>query len=606
VKGGGPRRDLLAFAAAAVLACLIRTPLAAVPLERDEGEYAYIAQRWLLGEVPYKEAFDQKPPGVFIAYAVILRLIGASPAAIHWGAQLYTLGTLAVVYTLGRHLFSPAAAFAAALFAGFLTADLPVLGNAANTETFMILPMAGALLATFVAIDRDALRWSAVAGAASAAAILFKQVAAANLVCCVLLLAWRAGSAHGDRSEHAAADARATPRAARRVRHVAAFALGGAAAALPVLAYFAAAGAWSEFVDCVVAHNTRYASWLPIAYYPQFFWIAFGAILGSSWAIYGLAGVGAVAAWRAARGASAHAAAGAGAARRARRAARADAAPQQPLHGARSPRLARARADLVALLGWGAASFAGVATGGYFREHYFIQLVPAVALFAGSGVSAIAGRAASGRFERSLPYLVAVAAVVAGIAKSPSYYAPEDPIEKCVRIYGGNPFALSPTVGRFVAENTAPTDLVFVFGSEPQILFYAKRKSATRYIFVYPLLTTFADTRARQLGVLEELARTRPKLIVTIGVPTSFLSSPESTPGDLFEGVTKMVNEGYRVVAVAPFRRLGDDHWYWFTGDAAREAWDKQPPRTEVPYWCSLAVWERNDAAEGGGPTVAR
>src|SRR5438105_4217292 len=57
------------------VACLMRWPVAAIPLERDEGEYAYIGQRWLLGGVPYRDSFDQKPPGTFMAYALIERLI---------------------------------------------------------------------------------------------------------------------------------------------------------------------------------------------------------------------------------------------------------------------------------------------------------------------------------------------------------------------------------------------------------------------------------------------------------------------------------------------------------------------------------------------------
>src|SRR5579864_6991364 len=84
------------------LALLLRWPIAAIPLERDEGEYAYIAQRWLLGEVPYRASFDQKPPAVFAAYAVILRWLGSSPSAIHWGVQIYCLGTLSLIFFLGR------------------------------------------------------------------------------------------------------------------------------------------------------------------------------------------------------------------------------------------------------------------------------------------------------------------------------------------------------------------------------------------------------------------------------------------------------------------------------------------------------------------------
>src|SRR6516162_6729523 len=84
------------------VALLIRWPIVDMPFERDEGEYAYIAQRWFRGEVPYRDAFDQKPPGVFVAYAVIERLVGSSPAAIHWGAQFYTLGTLVLIALIGR------------------------------------------------------------------------------------------------------------------------------------------------------------------------------------------------------------------------------------------------------------------------------------------------------------------------------------------------------------------------------------------------------------------------------------------------------------------------------------------------------------------------
>src|SRR5690349_9216061 len=114
-----PRRapTLAALAVVLAVACLLRCGLADIPLDRDEGEYAYIGQRWLLGEVPYKGSFDQKPPGAFLCYALFQLLLGTSPAALHWGAQLYTLGTLAVVFLLGRALFGAAAGFVAALLA---------------------------------------------------------------------------------------------------------------------------------------------------------------------------------------------------------------------------------------------------------------------------------------------------------------------------------------------------------------------------------------------------------------------------------------------------------------------------------------------------------
>src|SRR5262249_39341879 len=106
----------------------LRWPLASIPLERDEGEYAYIAQRWLRGDVPYRDAFDQKPPATFATYAIIFRLFGESIEAIHWGTQIYTLATLGFIAVLARWVGGTGAGWSAALLAALMTADEGVLG----------------------------------------------------------------------------------------------------------------------------------------------------------------------------------------------------------------------------------------------------------------------------------------------------------------------------------------------------------------------------------------------------------------------------------------------------------------------------------------------
>ena len=79
--------DWAGFAAVCLFALLLRVPVAAMPLERDEGEYAYIAQQWLQGGLPYRDSFDQKPPGVHLMYVLIEALGGTTPAAIHWACR---------------------------------------------------------------------------------------------------------------------------------------------------------------------------------------------------------------------------------------------------------------------------------------------------------------------------------------------------------------------------------------------------------------------------------------------------------------------------------------------------------------------------------------
>ena len=52
-----------------VAGTVLRTPLLDLPLERDEGAYAVVATEMLRGAVPYRDVWDHKPPGVYVAYA---------------------------------------------------------------------------------------------------------------------------------------------------------------------------------------------------------------------------------------------------------------------------------------------------------------------------------------------------------------------------------------------------------------------------------------------------------------------------------------------------------------------------------------------------------
>ena len=244
------KQDWIALAALFLLGLGLRAPIAGIFLERDEGEYAYVAQRWLKGEVPYRDSFDQKPPGVFAAYAAIERVSSGSPAAIHWGAQLYTLLTLCLVFLLGRRLFGEAAGFAAGALAAFMTADHSLLGNSANCETFMLLPLAAAFLAALLAKERDSWRWAMASGACAGLSLLFKQVALTDALFYLALLI--------------------LARDLRRKRSIVTAFVGGAAAVwVPVAAYFAAKGAWGPFYDCVVGYNLSYAGGIPPIRLPE-------------------------------------------------------------------------------------------------------------------------------------------------------------------------------------------------------------------------------------------------------------------------------------------------------------------------------------------------
>src|ERR1700757_726913 len=66
----------------------IRFRLIDMPLERDEGEYAYAGQLILEGIPPYKLAYNMKLPGTYAAYALTMAVFGETIRGIHLGLMI--------------------------------------------------------------------------------------------------------------------------------------------------------------------------------------------------------------------------------------------------------------------------------------------------------------------------------------------------------------------------------------------------------------------------------------------------------------------------------------------------------------------------------------
>src|SRR5438034_6726644 len=86
------------------LVLTIRIRLLGIPLERDEGEYAYAGQLMLQGIPPYKLAYNMKLPGTYAAYAAIMSIFGQTILGIHLGLLVVNVATIVLVFLLGRRL----------------------------------------------------------------------------------------------------------------------------------------------------------------------------------------------------------------------------------------------------------------------------------------------------------------------------------------------------------------------------------------------------------------------------------------------------------------------------------------------------------------------
>src|SRR5213595_2969770 len=66
---------------------------------RDQGIYAVVADTILKGGMPYRDAWDFKPPGIFLTYALAQGVFGKSMLSIR---LLEVIGLVATVFGLQR------------------------------------------------------------------------------------------------------------------------------------------------------------------------------------------------------------------------------------------------------------------------------------------------------------------------------------------------------------------------------------------------------------------------------------------------------------------------------------------------------------------------
>jgi 4-amino-4-deoxy-L-arabinose transferase-like glycosyltransferase len=475
-----------------LLPVLLYLPFLNVPFERDEGVYATIAQGLLDGKVPYRDLFDNKPPLVYGWYAFSFLLFGESVVAPRIVASILLSATTLALFTQVRMVLPRGAAYAAAgIFA--LSTGLPWVALHANTEAYMLLPLVASLTAFTVGIRGAGRGWFLLAGALGALAMLTKQVAVWNLLA-LAIVAW------GWRW-------RSTGAALRGLTPAIWLAAGVAAIVAIVAVPFALAGALDDLVYANVSYNWLYFGSLTYGQRALNFVVGVFLFIGVAAPLIAAAAFGLVAVLR-----------------------------------------GRKRAAQYLLILWAIASAVGVASGGRFFPHYFLQLLPAMAILA---AVAIHDRIRDRDF--SLPHrpvlvigiaLVAISLVTNGVL----YFAPrraEHRVAETV-FYQKEWESQSQAVGAYIAERTGPEDTIFNFGREAQIYFYADRSPAVSYFYDWAY---FYDERTVSVTV-EALREARPVYVIDSVQPPLF--EPYQRPAE----VERLLAEDYEYVGRLYFADL--------------------------------------------------
>lgn len=462
-----------------VVAC-VRIRLLAVPLERDEGEFAYMGQLLLKGFPPFTYAYTMKLPGVSIVYALGMYLFGQSPAGIHLGLLVINFICIALVYLVATRLFDSTTALVSCATYAVLSLSQSVLGIFAHATHLVMLFSLTGLLILLYALDSGRRQFLFVSGLCFGLAVTMKQhallLALLPLFYCVRSV-WR------------------KPVTGRKFSFGAFifFILGMIIPYALLVIWVTQAGVFDRFWFWTVAYSREYASGYTLLQGWRNFAQEFSTILTSQPFLWLLAGIGAVSL------------------------------------GTQYSRCRNKGFVFWFLL----LSCLSVCPGLIFRNHYFVLMLPVAALLVGAAFRSSSEFSLqwvqSRKLSEAVFLLVWGVAVVSGLFIEREYLFIKSPTEMSRFCYGLNPFPEALEIARYLKDRSNPGDTIAVLGSEPEILFYADRLSATGHIYMYGLMENQSYAERMQLQLIREVEQSRPKYVVYVSVAMSWLVEPSSS-----------------------------------------------------------------------------
>ncbi|HWX21602.1 MAG TPA: hypothetical protein VN578_16995 [Candidatus Binatia bacterium] len=622
-------RGWLLVALTILVVVVVRVRLLQMPLERDEGEYAYAGQLILHGVAPYQEASNMKLPGTYAAYALIMGTFGQSSAGIHFGLILVNMASVIFVFLLGRRLLDETAGVVSAVCFTLLSLSPSVLGLQAHATHFVVLfALAGMVLlggkddgwwmmddegrrsvfksgamrllasgllfgmaflmkqhgiffgifgAVYLVWKRvlerlaeleDARKWRGPSfrRAATVAAVPTAGVAAPRLS---LIAQAKESKVQGRESKvqspkskvqtaesevHGGLQSKVlgpqstvegaesevqgpkskveAPNAERpkvqspgpKVQspeittlksifaELAVFASGWMMPYVLTCLVLLVAGGFSQFWFWTVSYAAKYAAAVPLVNGPELLKAAVSAAVGPNIVLWLLPWAGLWLMWwdRRMRGAeSARDKAETG---------------NKTERRKRESRIENPRLFLTLLL---FCSLASVSVGLYFRGHYFITLLPVLALLTGVAVSRglyLLEHDRTIELFVALPVLLAFAvAVCAAIIGNGSVWFSMSPREAVQEAYQSTVFGEAADAAAYIKANSAKGARIAVLGSEPEIYFLSGRRSASGYIYTYPLMEKHEFASKMQREMISEIERARPEYVVYVDDDLSWL-----------------------------------------------------------------------------------
>ncbi len=481
-----------------LLFLFIRIGFRDIPIERDEGSYAYMGQLLLQGEVPYQDFYEMKPPALYYSYAVLSALSGGNIALMHvWMAVFLALGGMLLFYLVRRWLDDGAGLIATLSYA-VLAMTPYASGFSIQAEHLVAVFAIAGLWALTRGLQRFTIMMLLAGGLLLSWGVLIKQ----NGLFFALLGVSLVPAFH--LSENRTQWLKFT------LRDGLWLVLG---ALIPVLGFgliMGIQGTLPDFWFWIVEYPQAYTSKIDWTFGRELLENSLTRLYDGHEAFWVLGIAGSILIW--------------------------------------FTRISWYKKW--AVTGFLVMASLSILPGKRFYGHYFLHFIPALAIGAGAFCFFLTNMA-----ERFVPAVKQwLAPVLAAILLLPAlahhdayYFRPN--FNKILReTYGSNPFPESKLLADYLGKRMKPEDGLIVLGSEPQLYAYTQAKCPTRHHFMGFLLKNHPKEKEWQQEVINAVAEDPPKYAVWVQHPLSWLPAQGADQGIINWG-WQLIHQDYVPIA---------------------------------------------------------
>ncbi len=450
------------------IVCILRFHLVDMPLERDEGEYAYMGQLILQGIPPYKLAYNMKLPGTYFFYAIIIKLFGETFRAIHIGFLFVTLLNVTGIYFLTKRILNAKSALFASAAFGIYSSSFSVVGFAFHATHLVFLFFVYGVLVFLEGIEKKKTLYFFLAGILFGLSFLMKQQAIFLLLFSGFYLFIKTFFLDKEKL-------------ISQVKKIFTLGLGIFIPFLSVCIYLYFNNVFSEFWFWTFEYASKYVGLNSTG---QGFKNLLSSVIGlyKGFELYWiLSAVGFLI----------------------------------------LPLLKLEREKKILLYSLLIFSFLTTVPGFYFRGHYFIPFLPFLCVFASLPLYFLEEKIPN-KYASIFCFLILLVGVRNAVQQDKSYYF-KDSMDKISRLaYFVSPFPEAVKIAEYIKEHSKESDTITILGSEPEIFFYSNRKSTTGFIYMYPLMEDHKFSLELQARMTKEVNEKKPEFVILVNNELDF------------------------------------------------------------------------------------